>query len=566
MSQLVDHAPSKKPNRSHSGSADPSVNGRAADAPEGEMSDHLPTKSDNPARRYISLVLGSIGPTLVLIGFAAVFYYGHHNDWRIPKFAALTSDVETVVDDWCEEHAVPESICVECNSTLMPKGPDYGWCEVHGVHNCVLDHPDVAQLKETPSVPPADLERASRALVVAPRKKNNSACEVYQTRIQFASIESVLQAGVDVELVERAPIVEAITGSGEIVYDPTRLASLASRLPGTVWSVSKAVGDPVAEGEVLAVIDAAAVGELKTTLLRALAERNLQQQNVDRLREARSAVAGSRILDSQAALAKAQADVLAADQSLRNLGLPVDVQSLEGLNEQQVLDRLRLLGIPDSIRDQFDTSTVTSNLLPVRSPIEGIVIQRSVAAGEVVDQQRILFQVADVSQMWLTLNVPLENMSQLAVGQPIHFQADGSRQAIVGKLDWISTSVDQMTRMVQVRAVLDNHEGRLRNETFGTGEIILRSEPDAIVIPSGASHWEGCCQIIFVRDKHYFDSPESYKVFHVRSVRLGAVNGDVTEVISGVLPDEVIATEGSDVLRAQLLKNNLGAGCDCVAE
>ena len=566
MSQLVDHAPSKKLNRSHSGSADPSVNGRAVDAFEVEMSDHLHIQSDSPARRYISLALGSIGPTLVLIGFAAVFYYGHHNDWRIPKFAALTSDVETVVDDWCEEHAVPESICVECNSTLMPKGPDYGWCEVHGVHNCVLDHPDVAQLKETPSVPPADLERASRALVVAPRKKNNSACEVYQTRIQFASIESVLQAGVDVELVERAPIVEAITGSGEIVYDPTRLASLASRLPGTVWSVSKAVGDPVAEGEVLAVIDAAAVGELKTTLLRALAERNLQQQNVDRLREARSAVAGSRILDSQAALAKAQADVLAADQSLRNLGLPVDVQSLEGLNEQQVLDRLRLLGIPDSIRDQFDTSTVTSNLLPVRSPIEGIVIQRSVAAGEVVDQQRILFQVADVSQMWLTLNVPLENMSQLAVGQPIHFQADGSRQAIVGKLDWISTSVDQMTRMVQVRAVLDNHEGRLRNETFGTGEIILRSEPDAIVIPSGASHWEGCCQIIFVRDKHYFDSPESYKVFHVRSVRLGAVNGDVTEVISGVLPGEVIATEGSDVLRAQLLKNNLGAGCDCVAE
>jgi cobalt-zinc-cadmium efflux system membrane fusion protein len=64
----------------------------------------------------------------------------------------------------------------------------------------------------------------------------------------------------------------------------------------------------------------------------------------------------------------------------------------------------------------------------------------------------------------------------------------------------------------------------------------------------------------------YFDSPDSYKVFHVRSVRLGAINGKYTEVIAGVLPGEVIATAGSDVLRAQLLKNNLGAGCDCVRQ
>jgi hypothetical protein len=47
---------------------------------------------------------------------------------------------------------------------------------------------------------------------------------------------------------------------------------------------------------------------------------------------------------------------------------------------------------------------------------------------------------------------------------------------------------------------------------------------------------------------------------------LGATNGKYTEVIAGVLPGEVIATAGSDVLRAQLLKNNLGAGCDCVAK
>jgi len=165
--------------------------------------------------------------------------------------------------------------------------------------------------------------------------------------------------------------------------------------------------------------------------------------------------------------------------------------------------------------------------------------------------------------MWLTLNVPLENMDQLVIGQQIRFQADGSRHEVAGKLDWISTAADPQTRMVKVRAILPNVDGNLRSETFGTGQVVLREEPDAIVIPTGSSHWEGCCQVVFVRDKHYFNSPESFKVFHVRSVRLGAVNGKFTEVISGVLPGEAIAMAGSDVLRAQLLKNNLGAGCDC---
>jgi len=116
-----------------------------------------------------------------------------------------------------------------------------------------------------------------------------------------------------------------------------------------------------------------------------------------------------------------------------------------------------------------------------------------------------------------------------------------------------------------VRAVLDNRDGKLRDRTFGTGEVILRDAGDAIVVPKAATHWEGCCNVVFVRGKDYFASPESPKVFHVRSVRLGATDLDKTEVIAGLLPGEVVAVEGSDVLRAQLLKAGLGAGC-CVEE
>ena len=528
--------------------------------------DTLNTENQNRPGQILSRILKGLGPTLILVGFAAVFYYGHQNDWRLPKFSALTGNANAVVKDWCEEHSVPESICVQCDPSLMPKGPDYGWCDEHGVHNCPLHHPDIAQLKSTPIVNQADFERAARALAVAPRIENNRECKFYQNRIQFASVESVRQAGVDVELVDRGKIVESIHGSGSIVYDPTRMASLGSRASGSVWTVRKNVGDKVSRGDTLAIVDAAEVGNYKTALMRSLTEKRLQERNVGRLTAAKDAIPGSLLLNAQAALSKARADVLSAEQSLRNLGLKVQLDELSGSTETQIMDQLRFLDIPPDAIAGINGNADSSNLIPIVSPIDGIVIDRAVSAGEVVDSSKILFKVADITQMWLMLSVSLEHARRLEMGQIIEFRSDAVREVVNGKIDWISTTADKTTRMIQVRAVLDNRSGRLRNETFGTGEIILRYETHAIVIPSGASHWEGCCQVVFVRDKGYFDSPESYKVFHVRSVRLGATQGKFTEVISGVLPGEVIATTGSDVLRAQLLKNNLGAGCDCVAE
>ncbi len=192
---------------------------------------------------------------------------------------------------------------------------------------------------------------------------------------------------------------------------------------------------------------------------------------------------------------------------------------------------------------------------------DGVVVARQGVAGEVVDTSRVLFQVADMSHMWLMLDVRLEEADKLILGQPVQFLPDGSRQKVGGKLTWISTTADQRTRTVKVRADLPNPTGRLRNETFGLGRIVLRAEPDAIVVPHEAVHWEGCCHVVFVRDKGFFDSDQSFKVFHVRTVRLGAKNEKFTEIIAGVLPGEVVATIGSDVLRAQLLKNSLGEGC-----
>ena len=95
--------------------------------------------------------------------------------------------------------------------------------------------------------------------------------------------------------------------------------------------------------------------------------------------------------------------------------------------------------------------------------------------------------------------------------------------------------------------------------TFGKAQIIVREEPNAIVVPSESIHWEGDCNVVFVRDKNWFKEG-SPKVFHIRTIRPGVTNGQFTEVIAGLLPGEVVASTKSTVLRAEMLKNSLGAG------
>lgn len=499
---------------------------------------------------------------LVFSALGALFVWGHRTGWTVPKFSSVAGESAAVKSDWCDEHSVPESVCVECNPELLPHTKSFGWCKTHGVHDCPLCHPEVAQLDERPVVTAADLDRARRSLGFTDRPENASRCSLHTRRIQFATHEAVEKAGVEVEPVWTGPVSEAVGGSGEIVYDQTRTARLSARVPGTVFRVYKQVGDRVREGEVVGLVDAAEVGRAKAEFLHAFVQVRLKLRVADGVKSSGGAVPGRAVIEAEAAVSEARIRLTTAQQALTNLGLPVAAEELEKAPENQLAAELHFLGLPKPLAQTLEPRTTTGNLLPLVAPFDGVMTSRDAVAGEVVDATKLLFVVVDARKMWANLDLRLEDVKTVALGQSVRFLPDGAKTETVGTVTWISGQADHRTRTVQVRAVLDNGDGRLRANTFGTGRVILRDEPAAVVVPVAAVHWEGCCHIAFVRNKDYLKDGAP-KVFHVRTVRIGARTDAQTEVIAGLLPGEVVAVKGSAALRAELLKNRLGEGCDC---
>lgn len=502
-------------------------------------------------------------PTILAFALlAAVGIWGHETGWKVPKFSQWLGGDDEKPDDWCKEHTVPEVICVECNPDLMPRDSWRGWCRTHGVSECPLCHPEVAQVKGPPPKPKYDVKAA---LDVMPRPENNSLCKKYQRRIQFASAEAVLKAGIDVERVIESsqrplprPMTDAITAHGEVGYDPTRVVRLSSRVPGTVWEVFRSVGERADRDEIMALVDAAEIGKAKTEYANALVQVQLKTKILAGLKMAAGVIEETKIEEAAAALEEARLRRVTAEQALLNFGFSLP-SGLEKLGARDIVHSLRFLGIPSFLADRLDARMATANLFPIRTPRSGIVVVCEVVTGEVVEASKVLMVVADVEHMWLTMHVRQEDARYLALDRPVRFHPDGGSSDREGKIAWISTAVEEKTRTVKVRVDLPNPDGKLRANTFGTGTIILRHEPNAIVVPHEAVQWEGCCHIVFVRDKNYFQEGTP-KVFHVRQVRLGAKDEQYVEILAGLLRDEVVVTTGSAILQGELLRANFGLG------
>lgn len=516
------------------------------------------TRPAAPRPQGLELVRRHAPNVAIFLLLAGVFAFGHWQGWKLDKLSSLFAASAPVVDDWCAEHLVPDSQCVECQAGLMPKPKEFGFCRQHGVAECVLCHPELAQATEPPSLPAYD---TVKAIALVDRPANNSRSTLHKHRIQFASSASAEKAGVDIDVVSQRHMADVITANGELTFDPTRVAHLSSRAPGTVAFVFKTIGDQVQPEEVLALVDVALVGQAKSQLLQAVVQQRLRKTSLARLEAAADGIAAKTITEAKAALQEAEVAFISARQSLVNLGFQVP-ESFEEVDAKKISDELRFLGVPADILAVLPAATKSANLYPVRAPYAGVIVAAKSVVGEVVDTSNILYTLADPSRIWLTLSVRQEDARHVTIGLPVEFQPDDGSRQLAGHVSWVSPAIDPRSRTLQVRVDLSEGQNGLKDETFGTGRIVLRTEPQAVVVPRSAVQSTPEATLVFVRDRDYLKEG-SPKVFHVRQVRTGARDDGFVELLAGVLPGEVVATSGSSVLLAQLLRSNLGAGCGC---
>ncbi|MBY0228369.1 MAG: efflux RND transporter periplasmic adaptor subunit [Gemmataceae bacterium] len=406
------------------------------------------------------------------------------------------------------------------------------------------------------------LEEVDSDVVPPPKESLNAACPLDRTRVRLKAPDIASLMGLKTVPAQMQPLQATVTAPAELSYDETRLAKLSSRVPGTVVRVEKEVGNLVREGEVVALIDAAEVGKAKAGLLQALAQQDLQEQTLKSLQEAGGAVPKQKVKEAEAAARAARVSLQANRQALVNLGLPVDLAKLRKLPPGKQDDLLRLAGLPDDYARSLEADTVSSNLIPVVAPFAGVVVERRVVVGEVVDSTKAIFQVGDLGRMWVIADIRTEDADRVAVGQRLAFESDGHKgEAIEGKVSWISTAVDNRTRTLRVRAVVENPKAHWRANTFGTARVRLRDEKAPVLaVPADALQRDGDCWYVFVR--------ADPTTFEMRSVRLG-VRGTAgprkeawVEVRGGLEAGQHVATAGAFALKSEVLKDKLGGDAD----
>jgi cobalt-zinc-cadmium efflux system membrane fusion protein len=389
----------------------------------------------------------------------------------------------------------------------------------------------------------------------------NTGEETLHGTVRFPSKEALERTGIEVVPVERRLMVSELEVAGVVDYDERRTAQLSSRVGGSIWRVEKHLGDLVSKGEVLLVIDSQEVGRLKAEFLNALVMFESRREQKAILEEVQGVVMGRQLREARSALREARIHLANAEQALVNLGLPVAIADYEALADDARAERLRTVGLPAGLLAGLTDDVVTSNLLPLSSPFDGVVVGRDAVVGEVVEAAKPIFEVADVTRMILSLKVDKEDASKVAIGQPVRFRPDGSDEEYVSQITWISTEVDEATRTLQVRAVVDNpatlpaaNKTGLRAHTFGSGRIEIDRRGTAIVVPSQSVQWDGSRWVVFV--------PSGEAAFTAREVRPGIREGNNVEIVGEPSGDtlERVVGAGSHVLKSQVLLERMESG------
>lgn len=336
----------------------------------------------------------------------------------------------------------------------------------------------------------------------------------------------------------KAEFVRRVTG--EVRLNENTAAHINPRISGVIRSVMVDIGDRVETGDVLFEIDSVDVGRAlsdyeKSRALVALSRRNLEREKS--LFERKIGVQPD-VIAAEMEYEKYQTELRAAEQKLHVLGLShEDIATVGGAGKNVVLGRL-----------------------PTRAPFAGIVIEKHAVIGELANPDGKVMLVADLSALWVWADIyehdlqPLlekkEQDGPIPVEVSVHAFPD---RVFKGAIDYVGAVMEERTRTVKVRATVDNSEGLLRPGMFCEVQIVLGSASNVVAIPKVALLSDDGREFVF---KHLKDD------YYVRrEVKSGRELGDSVEVLEGAEPGEMIVADGSFLLKSDVLRSKMGAGC-----
>ena len=331
------------------------------------------------------------------------------------------------------------------------------------------------------------------------------------------------QHGVVVAAAKQERLADAISVTGKVEVNGDRIAHVSPRIPGKIVSVNASLGDTVASGQVLAMLDSVELDEAMNRYRQSKAKLSLAKNNLERV----NALVEKKI---------------AARKDIHQAETDYQTTSSELHADQE---RLALYGLSPAGLDGPDH---TRQLLPVRSPIGGVITEKHAIVGELADPAKNLYIVADLSSVWVMVDINEKDLAKVRKGQEAIVKVGAFPDLnFPGRISHIADVVDDATRTVKARIEVQNTGRKLKPEMFANVELALPVDaPPVLAVPEEALQDLEGRKVVFVT--------ANGTEFEPRPLELGRASGGQVEVAGGLKEGERYAVKGGFLLKSELKK------------
>ena len=322
------------------------------------------------------------------------------------------------------------------------------------------------------------------------------------------------KAGVVLAQAGPASIKKQVLLPGEIRFDEDRTAHVVPRVAGVVASVHAQLGEQVAKGQLLAVIQSPAVSDQRSELQTAQRRLSFAQSNYAREKQ----LWQERI--------SAEQDYQGARQALQEAEIAV-------ANASQ---KLSAIGAGAGGSSRYE----------LRAPLAGMVVEKHLTVGESVTDSTASFTVSDLRSVWAEISVAAPQLPDVRMGAPVVVRATAFDSQAEGRIAYVGALIGAQTRTAPARVALANPQGVWRPGLFVDVEVLASESPVPIAVDAKAiQRPDGKESVVFV------PAEGGYKA---QLVQLGASDGKTTQVLAGLQAGQAYVREGSFLLRAELGK------------